>query len=64
MGDVSRRDGSREVVRLMAITQLKMKDACSLCNMIEIFCQKKSNQDKKKKALWSFPTPNGIGTIV
>jgi len=38
MGDVSRRDGSREVARLTITIRLKMEDAYSLCNVIEMFC--------------------------
>ncbi len=51
---MSRRDGSREVVRLMAITQLKMEDACSLCNMIEFFCQKKVTKTKRRRPFGPF----------
>jgi hypothetical protein len=41
-----------------------MEDVCNLCNVIEIFLLKKNNQNKNKKALLSFQTPNNIGTIV
>ncbi len=34
----------------MAIVQLKMEDACKLCNVIENL-PKKSNQGRKRKAL-------------
>jgi len=64
MGNVYWRGGSWEVTRFTTIVRLKMEDACSFCNVIWIFLLKKSNQDKKKKALCSYQTPNGIGTIV
>jgi hypothetical protein len=37
MGGLSSRGGSQEVDRSMTIAQLKMEDACILCNVIEIF---------------------------
>jgi len=50
MGGVSWRGGSQEVTRLTITTRLKMEDGYSLCNVIEIFLPKKSNQDRKKRA--------------
>jgi hypothetical protein len=41
MGGVSWRGGSREVVKFMATTQLKMEDACIFCNVIETFWRRK-----------------------
>jgi hypothetical protein len=32
----------------MATFQLKMEDACSLCNVIEIFCQRKVTKTKRR----------------
>jgi hypothetical protein len=43
--------------------QLKMEDACNLCNVIEFFCQRKPTKTKKK-GLWFFQALNGIGIIV
>jgi hypothetical protein len=37
MGGLFPRGGSQEVDRSMTITQLKMENACILCNVIEIF---------------------------
>jgi len=41
MGDVSWRGGSQEVARPKAIAQLKVEDAGSLYNVVEIFYWKK-----------------------
>ncbi len=37
----------------MATTQLKMEDVCSLCNVIESFCQKKVTKTKKEGRAFS-----------
>jgi hypothetical protein len=48
MGDVSWKGGSQKVVKLITTTtQLKMADACSLCNVIEFFCLKKITKIEK-----------------
>jgi hypothetical protein len=47
MGDVSWRGGSQEVAKPTTTIQLKMEDSCSLCNVIEIFCQKKVTKTKR-----------------
>ncbi len=41
MGGVSRRDGSRELARPIATAQLKMENACILCNISDIFLRRK-----------------------
>jgi len=41
MGNVFWRGGSREIGRPKATTQLKMEDACSFYNVIEIFVKEK-----------------------
>jgi hypothetical protein len=41
MGGVFWKGGSQEVVRPMAIAQLKMEDVCILCNVIKNFYEKK-----------------------
>jgi hypothetical protein len=41
-----------------------MEDVCILCNLIEIFLQKKLTKTKKRRAFWPFEIPNGIGTIM
>jgi len=41
MGDVSWRGGSRKVVRLTTIAQLKMEDVYNFCNVIKKFYQRK-----------------------
>jgi hypothetical protein len=51
MGGVCLRGGSREVAKATVIAWLKMKDARILCNVIEIFLMKKSDQGRKMKAL-------------
>jgi hypothetical protein len=48
MRGASWRVQSREVTKLMATARLKMKDACILCNAIEIFWQKKKKDRKMK----------------
>jgi hypothetical protein len=47
MGDVSWRGGSQEIVRHMTTAWLKIQGACSLCNMIETFCQRKIIKTKR-----------------
>jgi len=63
MGGVSWWGGSQDVVKPIATAQLKMEDACNLCNVIECFCQRKLTKTKKK-GLWFFQALNGIGIIV
>jgi len=41
-----------------------MEDGCILDNVIEIFMTQKNNQNIKKRALWLFEVPHGIGTIL
>ncbi len=41
MGSVSWKVGSWEVVKLTTTTQLKMEDACILCNVIKLFGEEK-----------------------
>jgi hypothetical protein len=47
MGVMSLKDGSQEIARHMATTQFKMKDVYILCNVIEIFCQRKVIKTKR-----------------
>ncbi len=49
MKGVFERGGSQEIPRPMATTQLKMEDACRLCNVIEFFCQRKIIKTKRGK---------------
>ncbi len=51
MGGVCLSGGSWEVAKATVITRLKMKDAYILCNVIETFLMKKSDQGRKMKAL-------------
>jgi hypothetical protein len=53
-----------KITKPTTIAQLKMKDACILCNIIENVLIKKNNQDRKKEPLWPFGAPNGISTIL
>jgi len=46
MGDVSWRGGSREITKPMAITRLRIEDACILCNVIETIWQWKMTKVK------------------
>jgi hypothetical protein len=64
IGHVSWRGGSWEVIKLTPAACPMMEDAYNLCNVIEIFYKRKITKTEKKKAFWSFQTPNGIGTIV
>jgi hypothetical protein len=64
MGGVSWKDESQEIIKPTSTTWFKMEDACNLYNVIEIFCWKKCNQDRRKRAFSSFQTPNGIGIIM
>jgi hypothetical protein len=41
MGGMFWKGGSQEVIKHVAIAQLKMEDAYILCNVIEIFWRKK-----------------------
>jgi hypothetical protein len=56
--------GNQEVAKPIITAWLKMEDACILCNVIKNFWRKKVTKTKKRRALWPFETPNGIGTIV
>jgi hypothetical protein len=47
MGSAFWKGGSHEVARPIAIIQLKMEDACILCNVIEIFWWKKVTKTKR-----------------
>jgi hypothetical protein len=49
--------GNWEVARPTAIARLKMEDACILCNVIEFFLTEKSNQNRKRRALYPFEVP-------
>jgi len=55
--------GSQEMARLAIMAWFKMEDTCILSNIIEFFWQKKSNQDRKRRA-FPFETPNGIDTTL
>jgi len=47
MGVMYQRGESREVVRPIATAWLKMKNACILCNIIEIIWPRKNQQKNK-----------------
>jgi hypothetical protein len=46
--------GSQEVASPTATTQLKMEDACNLCNVIKTFCQKQVTKPKRGRPFGPF----------
>jgi hypothetical protein len=54
MGDVSWKGGTQGIARPTTIIRLKMQDAYSLCNVIELFCPKKVVKIKREGSFGFF----------